>query len=125
MGCAYDYKACLLDLKIDSDLLPCHWFGMILHRYKSGCTLRFPRVEKVRDDKEWYDCMTVDELEQLKMVRISKFCISINVLSSYVYSVQCRSIINDGITVRVLAYQICIESFKACYCCYICCYIKQ
>ena len=46
---------------------------MILHRYKSGCTLRFPRVEKVRDDKEWYDCMTVDELEQLKMVRIIKF----------------------------------------------------
>ena len=42
-----------------------------LYRYKSGCTLRFPRVEKVRDDKEWYDCMTVDELEQLKMVRIS------------------------------------------------------
>ena len=38
------------------------------YRYKSGCTLRFPRVEKVRDDKEWYDCMTVDELEQLKMV---------------------------------------------------------
>lgn len=37
-------------------------------RYKCGCTLRFPRVEKVRDDKEWYDCMNVDELEQLKQV---------------------------------------------------------
>ena len=37
-------------------------------KYKCGCTLRFPRVEKVREDKEWYDCMTVDELEQLKMV---------------------------------------------------------
>jgi len=37
-------------------------------KYKSGCTLRFPRVEKVRDDKDWFDCMTVDELEQLKMM---------------------------------------------------------
>lgn len=41
---------------------------LLTYRYKSGCTLRFPRVEKVRDDKEWHDCMTVDELEQLKMV---------------------------------------------------------
>ncbi|XP_064401547.1 DNA ligase 4-like isoform X2 [Halichondria panicea] len=37
-------------------------------KYKCGCTLRFPRVEKVRDDKEWYDCMNVDELEQLKQI---------------------------------------------------------
>ena len=39
-------------------------------RYKCSCTLRFPRVEKVRSDKEWYDCMTTDELEQLKQVSI-------------------------------------------------------
>ena len=37
-------------------------------RYKAGCTLRFPRLERVRDDKEWFDCMTVDELEDLKRV---------------------------------------------------------
>ena len=41
-------------------------------RYKCGCTLRFPRLEKVRTDKEWYDCMTVDELEQLKSVSYQK-----------------------------------------------------
>ena len=38
-------------------------------RYKAGMTLRFPRLEKVRDDKEWYDCMTTTELEELKAVR--------------------------------------------------------
>ncbi|XP_060566406.1 DNA ligase 4-like [Ruditapes philippinarum] len=35
-------------------------------RFRTGSTLRFPRVEKFRDDKEWYDCMTTDEIEQLK-----------------------------------------------------------
>ncbi|KAM4794698.1 DNA ligase 4 [Rhinophrynus dorsalis] len=34
--------------------------------YKTGCTLRFPRIEKIRDDKEWYECMTVDSLEQFR-----------------------------------------------------------
>lgn len=33
-------------------------------------TLRFPRLEKVRDDKEWYDCMTITELEELRAVRM-------------------------------------------------------
>ena len=33
-------------------------------------TLRFPRLEKVRDDKEWYDCMTFTELEELRAVSI-------------------------------------------------------
>ena len=74
---ACDGEACLLHLKslVSFSLLPRRkilgFLVVSLYRYKSGCTLRFPRVEKVRDDKEWYDCMTVDELEQLKMVRIS------------------------------------------------------
>ncbi|XP_019062433.1 DNA ligase 4 isoform X2 [Fukomys damarensis] len=34
--------------------------------YKTSCTLRFPRIEKIRDDKEWHECMTLDELEQLR-----------------------------------------------------------
>uniref|UniRef100_A0A8C5LLV9 DNA ligase n=1 Tax=Leptobrachium leishanense TaxID=445787 RepID=A0A8C5LLV9_9ANUR len=34
--------------------------------YKTGCTLRFPRIEKIRDDKAWFDCMTVDDLEQFR-----------------------------------------------------------
>ncbi len=50
-----------------------------MYRYKCGCTLRFPRVEKVRDDKEWFDCMTVDELEQLKQVSSNN---SFNVLKN-------------------------------------------
>ena len=38
-------------------------------RYKCGYTLRFPRLEKFRDDKHWFDCMTVEELDQLYSVR--------------------------------------------------------
>ncbi|KAM9835850.1 DNA ligase 4 [Aulostomus maculatus] len=34
--------------------------------YKTNCTLRFPRIEKIRDDKEWHQCMTLAELEQLR-----------------------------------------------------------
>lgn len=37
-------------------------------KYKCGCTMRFPRLEKFRDDKMWYDCMTYDELVELKQV---------------------------------------------------------
>jgi len=33
--------------------------------YRTGVTLRFPRVEKVRDDKSWYEVMTTSELEDL------------------------------------------------------------
>ncbi|KAK2168896.1 hypothetical protein LSH36_13g04032 [Paralvinella palmiformis] len=35
-------------------------------QYKTGYTLRFPRVEKIRDDKMWYECMTITEVEQLQ-----------------------------------------------------------
>ena len=41
---------------------------MLVCRYKCGATLRFPRLEKIRDDKEWFDCMTTDELDDLKRV---------------------------------------------------------
>ena len=43
-------------------------------QYKTGYTLRFPRVEKIRDDKPWYDCMTVAELNDLRQVhrRVSR-----------------------------------------------------
>ncbi|XP_044287857.1 DNA ligase 4 [Varanus komodoensis] len=34
--------------------------------YKTDCTLRFPRIEKIREDKEWHECMTLDLLEQLR-----------------------------------------------------------
>ncbi|KAM4860192.1 DNA ligase 4 isoform 1-T3 [Thomomys bottae] len=34
--------------------------------YKTGSTLRFPRIEKIREDKEWHECMTLDDLEQLR-----------------------------------------------------------
>ena len=37
-------------------------------QYKTGYTLRFPRVVKIRDDKPWYDCMTVTELDDLRQV---------------------------------------------------------
>ncbi|CAO2611378.1 DNA ligase 4 [Lemmus lemmus] len=34
--------------------------------YKTGTTLRFPRIEKIRDDKEWHECMTLGDLEELR-----------------------------------------------------------
>ncbi|XP_017292785.1 DNA ligase 4 isoform X2 [Kryptolebias marmoratus] len=34
--------------------------------YKANCTLRFPRIERIRDDKEWHQCMTLAELEQFR-----------------------------------------------------------
>lgn len=40
--------------------------------YKTGCTLRFPRIEKMRDDKEWHECMTLDDLEQLRGKALGK-----------------------------------------------------
>lgn len=40
-------------------------------RFRCGFTLRFPRVEKFRDDKEWYDCMTLPEVTDLKNVSVS------------------------------------------------------
>lgn len=34
--------------------------------YQTGVTLRFPRVEKVRYDKPWYDILTTKELNELE-----------------------------------------------------------
>ncbi|TSK17853.1 DNA ligase 4 [Bagarius yarrelli] len=34
--------------------------------YKTNCTLRFPRIERIREDKEWYECMTLEELSQFR-----------------------------------------------------------
>ncbi len=59
----------------------------LITRYKCGCTLRFPRVEKVRDDKEWYDCMNLDELEQMKQVTIFSPINYINKQANTVYFV--------------------------------------
>lgn len=56
----------------------------IVCRYKAGMTLRFPRLEKVRDDKEWYDCMTTTELEELRAVRTLQKPIPL-ILDAYCY----------------------------------------
>lgn len=34
--------------------------------YRTNCTLRFPRIEKIREDKEWHQCMTLAELDRLR-----------------------------------------------------------
>ena len=48
-----------------------HFFNVLnFVSYPTGCTLRFPRVEKVREDKEWHQCMTTEELENLKQVSV-------------------------------------------------------
>ncbi|ELU10753.1 hypothetical protein CAPTEDRAFT_17890 [Capitella teleta] len=35
-------------------------------QFKSGCTLRFPRVEKIRMDKAWHECMSTKEMKDLR-----------------------------------------------------------
>ena len=40
-----------------------------LCRFKTGVTLRFPRLEAVRNDKMWYECLDLNELARLKSVR--------------------------------------------------------
>lgn len=35
-------------------------------RFPLNCTLRFPRVEKIRYDKAWHQCMTTEDLENLR-----------------------------------------------------------
>lgn len=35
-------------------------------RFKTGYTLRFPRVEKIREDKPWFECMTTEDLDDLR-----------------------------------------------------------
>ena len=35
-------------------------------KYKTGCSLRFPRLEKFRSDKHWYECMKLSELKELR-----------------------------------------------------------
>ena len=32
----------------------------------SKSNFRFPRVERIREDKDWSDCMTFEDLEKLK-----------------------------------------------------------
>ncbi|XP_057191065.1 DNA ligase 4-like [Triplophysa rosa] len=34
--------------------------------YKTSCTLRFPRIERIREDKEWHQCMNLTELSQYR-----------------------------------------------------------
>ncbi|UJR20821.1 hypothetical protein I4U23_023932 [Adineta vaga] len=39
---------------------------MTSDKYKCGFTLRFPRLEKFREDKAWYECVTYQELIDLR-----------------------------------------------------------
>ncbi|XP_046858902.1 DNA ligase 4-like isoform X2 [Xenia sp. Carnegie-2017] len=40
--------------------------------YKTGQTLRFPRVEKIRDDKTWNECLDINELERIRTIAKGK-----------------------------------------------------
>lgn len=35
-------------------------------QYRTGCTLRFPRIERIRDDKAWHECLTLAGLRALR-----------------------------------------------------------
>ncbi|CAF4320217.1 unnamed protein product, partial [Adineta steineri] len=39
---------------------------MTSDKYKCGFTLRFPRLEKFREDKAWHECVTYQELIDLR-----------------------------------------------------------
>ena len=45
------------------------FFFSFFFRFKTGITLRFPRLEAVRNDKMWYECLDLKELTRLKSVR--------------------------------------------------------
>nr|KAG5701196.1 hypothetical protein BaRGS_023305 [Batillaria attramentaria] len=51
-------KSCILQVKA-AEIIPSE-------RFKVGYTLRFPRVEMIREDKPWYDCMTTADIEELR-----------------------------------------------------------
>ncbi|XP_057368130.1 DNA ligase 4-like isoform X1 [Daphnia carinata] len=40
--------------------------------YKAGSTLRFPRVERVREDRAWYSCMTLSEVNEMRKMASGK-----------------------------------------------------
>ena len=48
---------------------------ILSEKFKTGCTLRFPRVEIIRDDKPWHQCMTTQELEDLREVNCLLPCL--------------------------------------------------
>jgi DNA ligase-4 len=37
-------------------------------KFQTGCTLRFPRLERIRNDKPWYDCMTLQQLATVRTI---------------------------------------------------------
>lgn len=43
---------------------------IVSERFKVGYTLRFPRVEMIRDDKPWHQCMTTADIEDLRQVSL-------------------------------------------------------
>lgn len=51
-------KSCILQIKAAEIT--------VSDQFKTGCTLRFPRVELIRTDKPWYDCLTTKQLEELR-----------------------------------------------------------
>lgn len=42
-------------------------------RFKAGVTLRFPRLEAIRTDKMWYECLNLTELAKLKSVSLLRY----------------------------------------------------
>ncbi|XP_065834565.1 DNA ligase 4-like [Oscarella lobularis] len=40
---------------------------IVTDKFKANFTLRFPRLERIRDDKRWYECMNLDELNRARL----------------------------------------------------------
>ncbi|KAL8610583.1 hypothetical protein ACOMHN_006302 [Nucella lapillus] len=52
------HKSCIVQVKAAEII--------VSERFKVGYTLRFPRVEMIRDDKPWNQCMTTADVEDLR-----------------------------------------------------------
>jgi len=60
---------------------------MTSNTFKSRITLRFPRIERVRYDKPWHDCLTVKEFESIIKV--------VNLTLNEIITDTCRFVVNS------------------------------
>ena len=52
--------------------------------YAAGCTLRFPRVESLREDKDYSNCTSLEEMFNLRQIGDGKLCNGVRLVDSEV-----------------------------------------